>query len=66
MGAGRMHGSDEESIQKIWSGNSKGREHSENLGVDRRIILELILKKEGMRLWTGCILIRIGTSGELF
>jgi hypothetical protein len=29
----------------LWLENLKGRDHSEGLGVDRRVILELILGK---------------------
>jgi hypothetical protein len=32
---------------KFWSENLKGRDHSEDLGVDERIILEWILGKQG-------------------
>jgi hypothetical protein len=31
--------------KKFWSENLKGRDHAEDLDVDRRIILECILKK---------------------
>jgi hypothetical protein len=48
---------------KVWSGNLKGRDHSEDLGVDERIILEWILGKYGGRVWTECIWLRIETSG---
>jgi hypothetical protein len=41
--------------------NPKGRDHSENLGIDKKIILEWILGK----LRTGLIWARIGTSGWL-
>jgi hypothetical protein len=40
---------------KFWSENLKGRDHSEDLGVDREIILEWILEKKGGKFWTGCI-----------
>jgi hypothetical protein len=30
---------------KFWMANLKGRDHCEDLGLDGRIILELILKK---------------------
>jgi hypothetical protein len=50
---------------KILSGKSEGRDHSEDLGVDRRIILEWILGKWGRKTWTGFIWLRIGTSGGL-
>jgi hypothetical protein len=46
--------------------NLKGREHSEDLGIDKRIILELILDKCGWNVWwIGFIWLRIGTSGGL-
>jgi hypothetical protein len=47
-------------------GNLKGREHLEDLGMDRKIILEWIFEKECGKLWTGCTLLRIGSSGGLF
>jgi hypothetical protein len=50
---------------KFWSGNLKGRDHSENLEVNERIISELILEKQGGKMWIGCIWLRIGTSGGL-
>jgi hypothetical protein len=43
-GACRMHGSDKESIHVGWK-NLKGRDHSEDIGVDKKIILEWILGK---------------------
>jgi hypothetical protein len=43
----------------------KGRDHSENIGVDVRIILEWILGKQGEKVWTGYIWLRIGTNGGL-
>jgi hypothetical protein len=36
-----------------WLGNLKGREHSEDIGVDGRIILEWIVGKEGGKAWSG-------------
>jgi hypothetical protein len=50
---------------KFSSKNLREREHSEDLGVDGRIILEWILRKYGGKLWTGCIWLRIGTSDWL-
>jgi hypothetical protein len=43
-----------------------GRDHLEDLGVDDRIILEWILGKYDVKVCTGFIWIRIGTSGGLF
>jgi hypothetical protein len=49
-----------------WLGNLKARDHLEDLGRDGKIILEWILEKYGGRLWrTGCIQLRIETSGRL-
>jgi hypothetical protein len=45
--------------------NLKGRDYSEDLGIDGRIVLEWILGKLGGKVWTVCIWLRIGTSGEL-
>jgi hypothetical protein len=45
--------------------NLKGRDHSEGLGVDVKIISELILRKYDRKVWTGCIWFRIETSGEV-
>jgi len=39
----------------VWLKILKGREHSEDLGVDGMLILESILGKESRKLWTGCI-----------
>jgi hypothetical protein len=32
-------------VTKFWLENPKGKDHSEDLGVDRRIILEWMLEK---------------------
>jgi hypothetical protein len=45
--------------------NLKGREHSEDLGVDGRIILEWMLGEEVGVSWTVFIWLRIGTDGRL-
>jgi hypothetical protein len=45
--------------------NMKGRGPLEDLGVCGSIILEWILGKQGGNVWTGCIWLRIGTSGGL-
>jgi hypothetical protein len=55
--------------KKLWSENLKERDHSEGLGIDRRIILEWMLDKYGGILWTGYIWLKIGrpfAEGEGF
>jgi len=50
---------------KFWLKNLKGRDHSEDLDVDRKIILEWILEIYVVRVWIGFIWLRIVTSGGL-
>jgi hypothetical protein len=45
--------------------NMKGKDHSEDLGVDWKIILEWILEKQGGNLWTGSIWLGTETRGGL-
>jgi hypothetical protein len=33
---------------KLWSGNLNGRDHLDDLGIDRRVLIKCILKKEGL------------------
>jgi hypothetical protein len=47
---------------KILCGNPEKRDHSENLVVDGKIILECILGKQEGKAWIGCIRLKIGTS----
>jgi len=46
------------------SENLKGRDRFDNVGVDRRIILERILGRQVGKVWTGFIWLR--TNGGLF
>jgi hypothetical protein len=45
MGRHVAHTEEMRNVQKFWSKNLKGRDHSEDLGVDRRIIEEWIFRK---------------------
>jgi hypothetical protein len=49
-------------LTKFWSELLKGRDHSEDLGVDG--LLDRILEKEGDKLQCGHIWLRIGTTGS--
>jgi hypothetical protein len=52
---------------KFCSENLQRGDYSEDLGIDEEIIREWILGKEdvGVKVWTGFIWLRIGTSGGL-
>jgi len=47
-----------------WSGDLMERVHSEDLGVNGRIILKLILKKWDNEAWAGFFWLRIGAVGR--
>jgi hypothetical protein len=49
----------------FWLEILKGRDRSEDLGIDGRIIFEWILGKYGGKLWTGFMWLWIGTSAGL-
>jgi hypothetical protein len=51
---------------KFWSENLKGRDNLEVLGIAGRIKLICILGKQGGRVLTGFIWLRIETSGSSF
>jgi hypothetical protein len=53
-------------VHKILVRNLKGRDHLEDLGVDRKIILIWILGENSGKVWTGCIWLRTETSSGLF
>jgi hypothetical protein len=43
----------------------KRRDVLGGLRVEERIILKQIIEEEGLRMWTGFIWLRVGSSGEL-
>jgi len=49
----------------FWLESQKGRGHLEDLGVDVKVILEWILRKN-RKLWTVFIWLKLGTSDGLF
>jgi hypothetical protein len=50
---------------KFWFESLKGRYHSEDPGVDERVILKRILRKQGLGVWIGFIWLSIGTGGGI-
>jgi hypothetical protein len=48
----------------FWWGGLLERNHLEDSGMDRRIILNWMLKNLVGEVWSGLIWLRIGTSGE--
>jgi hypothetical protein len=51
-------------VHKIfWLEDLKGGNHSEDLDLDLKIILEWIFGKLGGKVWTECIWLRMGISG---
>jgi hypothetical protein len=49
----------------FWSENLKGKDHSGDLNVDEIMILEWMLRRQGGKVWTGVICLRIGNSDRL-
>jgi hypothetical protein len=47
----------------FWWGDLRESEHLEYLGVDGKIILNVIFQKWGGKVWTGVVWLRIGTGG---
>jgi hypothetical protein len=48
---------------KFKLGSLKGKDHSEDLNIDGRIILKRIIEKQGLGVCPGFIWFRIGTGG---
>jgi hypothetical protein len=44
---------------KFWPVNPKRRDHAEGLGIDGKIILERILRRQCEKVWTGFIWLKI-------
>jgi hypothetical protein len=49
-----------ETYTGFWWGHPRERDHLEDPGIDRRIILKWIFMKWNVRIWTGSICFRIG------
>jgi hypothetical protein len=50
---------------KFWFENLKVRDSLWRLGIDGRITLEWMLRKQGEKVWTGFVWLRLGSSGGL-
>jgi hypothetical protein len=46
----------------FFSENLKEGDHSEDIGLDGKIILKCIVGKKGEKVWTGCVWLRLGTK----
>ena len=51
---------------EVWYGDHMGRDHSEDLCLDGRIILKLIFKDLNGDAWTGLLWLRTGTGAGRF
>jgi hypothetical protein len=47
---------------KLWLKSLKGRNYSDDLGIDGKTILKYVLQKYGMSVWAGFIWSRIGAK----
>jgi len=50
-------------VYRVLVGNLREREHLEEPGVDRRLILRWIFRTWDVGVWTGSMWLRIGTGG---
>ena len=52
-------------VGSTYGGETEGRDHLGDPGVDGRIILRWIFRKWSVGIWTGSSSLRIGTGGGL-
>jgi hypothetical protein len=52
-------------VYEAYSENPKEKDHTEDIGVDGRIMLEYILEERDGKLCIGFIWFRMGNSGDL-
>jgi hypothetical protein len=52
-------------VNKILVGKPEGKDHSEDVVIDGKVVLEWILEKQAGRVWTGFMWLRTGASGAL-
>jgi hypothetical protein len=50
---------------RVWVGKPEERGHLEGLGIEERIILKWMLKKQDGKAWAGLLWLSIGTSSRL-
>jgi hypothetical protein len=62
-GACSSHGRHEKCSQSFGQKTCMEETTLQDLGTDGKIILQWILGKYGGKVWTGCIWLRLGTSG---
>jgi len=60
VGACNMYGGQ---YTGFWWGNLRERDHLEDPGIDRRMILRWNFRKWDVRAWTGSMWLGIGTAG---
>jgi len=59
-----VHGTDE-THTKFWLEDLKGKGHLQDPGIDWKIILRWILRKQHMRVCIGFVWLRMGSHGRL-
>jgi hypothetical protein len=60
------YGGRDEAYTGFWWGNLSERDHLGYPGIDGRIILRWIFRKQNVGIWTGSSWLRIGTGGGHF